>query len=104
MSRPAPAATATASGGVGFGGALALLFIAFRLAGIIDWPWRWVLAPVWIPAGLVLLIAVSVGVLYVLFTIAAAVAARDARERRRAATGAPAASEHGPAHRRRSRR
>ena len=26
--------------------ALALLFIAFRLAGVIGWSWLWVLAPV----------------------------------------------------------
>ena len=42
--------------------ALLLLFIAFKLAGIIDWSWVWILAPVWITlivvavAGLVFLI------------------------------------------------
>lgn len=40
-------ASASASG-VGFAGALAILFIAFKLAGVIAWPWRWVLAPIWI--------------------------------------------------------
>ena len=28
--------------------ALQLIFISFKLAGIIDWSWLWVLAPVWI--------------------------------------------------------
>ena len=34
-------------GGVGFFGLLAILFIGLKLAGIIDWPWVWVLAPIW---------------------------------------------------------
>lgn len=28
--------------------ALTLLFIAFKLAGIIGWSWWWVLSPLWI--------------------------------------------------------
>ena len=36
---------------------LALLFIGLRLAGIITWPWVWVLAPLWLPACLVIIIA-----------------------------------------------
>ena len=26
---------------------LALLFIALKLCGVIDWEWKWVLAPIW---------------------------------------------------------
>ena len=37
--------------------ALALLFIAFRLAGVIGWSWLWVLAPVWLPATVIIIIA-----------------------------------------------
>ena len=41
---------AVASGnGIGFSSLLGLLFIAFKLAGIINWSWLWVLAPFWIP-------------------------------------------------------
>ena len=36
---------------------LALLFIGLRLAKVITWPWLWVLAPLWLPACLALLIA-----------------------------------------------
>ena len=36
---------------------LILLFIGLRLAGIITWPWVWVLAPLWLPACLVIIIA-----------------------------------------------
>jgi hypothetical protein len=37
---------------VGFAGWLGLLFIGLKLTGYIDWPWVWVLAPLW--AGLAL--------------------------------------------------
>lgn len=42
----------SSSGGIGFLGALALLFIALKLTGYIDWSWWWVLAPIWIPFAL----------------------------------------------------
>lgn len=32
---------------------LALMFIGFRLAGIIDWPWWLVLMPIWVSAAAV---------------------------------------------------
>jgi predicted tellurium resistance membrane protein TerC len=41
--------TVRSSGGIGFLGALALLFIALKLTGHITWSWWWVLAPIWIP-------------------------------------------------------
>jgi len=40
------------SGGVGFLGLLTLVFIVLRLTGYIEWSWWWVLAPMWIPAAL----------------------------------------------------
>ena len=40
---------APSTAGIGFGGALALLFIALKLTGFIDWSWWWVLAPIWAP-------------------------------------------------------
>ena len=52
--------------GPGFASLLTLLFIALKLTGVIAWPWVWVLAPLWIPLVislvLVALIAVLVGV------------------------------------------
>jgi len=47
-----PVATA-GSGGIGFLGCLALLFIALKLTGHIQWSWLWVLAPVWGPPAVV---------------------------------------------------
>lgn len=37
--------------------ALTLLLIAFRLSGVIGWNWLWVLAPVWLPAAVITIIA-----------------------------------------------
>lgn len=34
--------------GIGFIGLLTLLFIALRLTNVIDWPWIWVLSPLWV--------------------------------------------------------
>ena len=34
--------------GMGFTSALTVLFIVFKLLGYIDWPWIWVLSPIWI--------------------------------------------------------
>lgn len=48
------------SGGIGFVGLLTLLFIALKLLGKIDWPWLWVLSPVWISVGITLAILLGV--------------------------------------------
>ena len=37
------------TGGIGFCGALTIVFIVLKLLGKIEWPWIWVLAPTWIP-------------------------------------------------------
>lgn len=47
------------AGGVGFCGALAIAFIVLKLLGKISWSWAWVLAPVWIPAALVIIVVVG---------------------------------------------
>jgi hypothetical protein len=64
----------SSSGGIGFLGLLALLFIALKLTGHIDWSWWWVLAPVWVPFAL-----------FIAFIIIcyAAVTWNDSAERRR---------------------
>ena len=41
-------------GGIGLGGLLLCVFITLKLCKIITWTWVWVLAPLWIPAGLFL--------------------------------------------------
>lgn len=37
---------------INFAEVLGVVFIALRLCGVIDWPWVWVLAPIWVPIGL----------------------------------------------------
>ena len=46
------------SGGVGFFDLLGLLFIGLKLAGVIDWSWWLVLAPIWGAWVLIFIIAV----------------------------------------------
>ena len=41
--------------GIGFCGLLGVAFIVLKLCHVIDWSWAWVLAPLWIPVGLLLL-------------------------------------------------
>lgn len=48
----------TASGGFGFGSILTLIFITLKLCGVITWSWVWVLCPIWIPLGIVLVFLV----------------------------------------------
>jgi len=43
----------SSSSGIGFPGLLTVLFIGLKLTGYINWPWVWVLAPVWISASIV---------------------------------------------------
>lgn len=57
-------ATTSGGGGIGFAGALTLLFIGLKLGGVIDWSWWWVLSPIWISWGIMLLILV-VGLLFI---------------------------------------
>lgn len=46
--------------GIGFTGALAILFIALKLMGHIAWSWLWVLSPLWIPWGIALVIVLAI--------------------------------------------
>lgn len=45
---------------------LDVAFIVLKVTHLIDWPWVWVLAPIWIPVGIVL--AAIVVVLIVVLT------------------------------------
>ena len=42
--------------GISFLGVLAILFIWLKLTGQIAWSWLWVLAPLWMPFPLVVLV------------------------------------------------
>lgn len=51
--------SSSSSAGIGFPGALTILFVALKLTGYIDWSWWWVLSPLWI-VFLILLLAFGV--------------------------------------------
>ena len=57
------------TGGIGFCGLLTIVFIVLKLCKVITWSWLWVLAPVWIPAA----IAVLILVIYVLVSLGLAI-------------------------------
>jgi hypothetical protein len=50
--------SSSSGGGIGFVGLLTILFIALKLTGFIQWPWIWVLSPLWISAAAWVLIIV----------------------------------------------
>lgn len=51
----------SSSSGIGFTGLLTIVFIVLKLTGVIAWPWVWVLSPIWISAGLALVLLIVVG-------------------------------------------
>jgi hypothetical protein len=44
------------AGGINFFGLLAIVFITLKLTGYIAWSWWWVLAPLWMPLPVLLVI------------------------------------------------
>lgn len=52
--------TSTSSSGIGLCGALLLIFVVLKLTevgAVAGWSWWWVLSPIWIPWGIVLVLA-----------------------------------------------
>ena len=43
--------------GLGIADVLLVVFVVLKLAGVIDWPWVWVLSPIWISALLIFVVA-----------------------------------------------
>ena len=55
-------------GGISFLGLLTVVFITLKLCGVITWSWWWVLSPLWISAGLglvVWIVLIIVGLFFV---------------------------------------
>ena len=61
--------TGNASGGIGFTGLLTILFIGLKLTGYITWSWLWVLSPLWIGLGLVVVILIIFLIFAIIFLI-----------------------------------
>lgn len=51
------------SSGIGFCGLLTIAFIVLKLTNCIAWSWWWVLAPLWVPLGLVLVVLAILGII-----------------------------------------
>lgn len=41
-----------------FFAAIAMILTILKLAGVISWSWLWILAPLWIPIGLALILLI----------------------------------------------
>lgn len=50
----------TQSNGIGFVGALQLLFITLKFLGYIEWSWWWVLTPTWVCTTLFIIFVVLI--------------------------------------------
>lgn len=50
--------TRSTGGGIGLAGVVTVVFVILKLTGLIGWSWWWVLAPLWIGAGLWLLVTI----------------------------------------------
>ena len=55
--------SSSSSGGIGFTGALTILFIGLKLCNVIHWSWWWVLSPIWISMSIVILIIAILAIL-----------------------------------------
>lgn len=49
----------SSAGGIGLIALLAIIFIAMKLTGAVEWSWWWVLSPLWIPAGFVAAVLIA---------------------------------------------
>lgn len=59
---------ASSSSGIGFIGLLTILFIALKLTHVIDWRWLWILAPLWISAGIALIVCFIAFLIYAILS------------------------------------
>ena len=53
--------SSSSSGGIGFLDMLTILFVALKLTGVIAWSWWWVLAPIWVPLAIVVVLLLILG-------------------------------------------
>ena len=61
--------SSSSSGGIGFCGLLTVLFIGLKLTHYISWSWWWVLAPMWIPVVVFLIIVSAIAIAAVVAAI-----------------------------------
>ena len=50
--------------GIGFFGLLQVVFIALKVAKVIDWSWWLVFLPIWIELGIIILLIIILTIIY----------------------------------------
>lgn len=50
--------------GIGFFGLLQVVFIALKVAKVIDWSWWLVFIPTWIHLGIIILLTIILAIIY----------------------------------------
>ena len=55
--------SSSSSSGIRFTGLLTVVFIRLKLTKVIDWSWWWVMSPLLIPAAIVLVLLLVIGVI-----------------------------------------
>ena len=50
--------------GIGFFGLLQVVFIALKVAKVIDWSWWLVFLPIWIEVGIIILLIIILTIIY----------------------------------------
>jgi hypothetical protein len=53
----------SSSSGMSLAGVLLVVFIVLKLIHVIDWSWWWVLSPLWIPLGIVVIVGIIVALI-----------------------------------------
>lgn len=56
-----------AAGGTSIAGLLGVAFVVLKLTHVIDWPWKWVLAPFWVPIVLTVAIFALIGIGWLIY-------------------------------------
>ena len=49
---------------------LTIIFVILQIAGVISWPWYFIIAPIWIPLGIALIMALIVLVIIIIAILA----------------------------------
>lgn len=49
---------------------LTIIFVILQIAGVISWPWYFIIAPIWISLGIVLIMALIVLVIVIIAILA----------------------------------
>jgi len=62
--------SSSSSSGLGFTGALTIVFIVLKLTHVIDWSWWWVLSPIWISTLIVIAVLILLGLGYLIYKLA----------------------------------